>query len=590
MRSSPLLERLIHHRFGAMFTLAVVIVLAKAVAVGQGLHENFAAMGNDDIMRLVVVRDLVAGQGWFDTTQYRIVPPDGLSLHWSRYIDAPLAAIIMALSKIVPMDTAEQLTTVIWPTLIMLVTLGVVGFGTRRVFGQTPAVFAILCLVLWPLTADVHMLPGNLDHHNVQLLLSFILIFGVIWPSSSAASGVIAALAAALSLAVGLESLLFIVIAGLVLVVRAAHGQFSGIRQLVAFCVTLMVASVVLWLGQVGPSGRLAMRCDQLGIPILGLVAVATCASLLPLTFYERIPRAGFRLGLTASLTFIGIAMIWPTLDACFAGPYGNLSEQLQAHISSKIVEALPALTYSVSYPTPAIIFLLPPLAALILGGVYWTAAADDDMHQTALGILLVFCLAGVAVVFYQMRTVIMVAAVIPMIAGVVLTRMVNDYLATRDLTRGLGMLFAAAAFIAPGVYAQTLQPLLPKTTASATGEIAECRSYASLKSLNALPPAVLMTHANLGPSVIWATHHAASGAPYHRSAAALTNGMLVLGMPEQEMKAHIQATNATHLHLCANTDYANPFARDLSNGGGADWLERVPIADDHQLLFKVLR
>jgi hypothetical protein len=41
-------------------------------------------------MRLVEVRDLIAGQGWFDLTQHRLDPP-GVSIHWSRVIDAPLA-------------------------------------------------------------------------------------------------------------------------------------------------------------------------------------------------------------------------------------------------------------------------------------------------------------------------------------------------------------------------------------------------------------------------------------------------------------------------------------------------------------------
>ena len=60
----------------------------------------FDAMSTDDAMRLVEVRDLIAGQGWFDLTQYRLDPP-GLPMHWSRVIDAPLAAIILMLRPLV---------------------------------------------------------------------------------------------------------------------------------------------------------------------------------------------------------------------------------------------------------------------------------------------------------------------------------------------------------------------------------------------------------------------------------------------------------------------------------------------------------
>ena len=48
-------------------------------------------LSTDDAMRLVEVRDLLAGQGWFDLTQYRLSPPGGVAMHWSRLVDVPLA-------------------------------------------------------------------------------------------------------------------------------------------------------------------------------------------------------------------------------------------------------------------------------------------------------------------------------------------------------------------------------------------------------------------------------------------------------------------------------------------------------------------
>ncbi len=52
-------------------------VLTLALAAGQG----FAIDGPDNHMRLFEVRDLLAGQNWFDVTQYRIDPPHGASMH-----------------------------------------------------------------------------------------------------------------------------------------------------------------------------------------------------------------------------------------------------------------------------------------------------------------------------------------------------------------------------------------------------------------------------------------------------------------------------------------------------------------------------
>lgn len=46
----------------------------------------------DDAMRLVQIRDLLAGQGWFDMSQHRLMPPNGAGMHWSRLVDAPSPA------------------------------------------------------------------------------------------------------------------------------------------------------------------------------------------------------------------------------------------------------------------------------------------------------------------------------------------------------------------------------------------------------------------------------------------------------------------------------------------------------------------
>ncbi|VAW13567.1 hypothetical protein MNBD_ALPHA11-599, partial [hydrothermal vent metagenome] len=50
---------------------------------------------SDDAMRLVVVQDFLAGQGWFDKIQYRLNTPYGAPIHWSRLVDLPIAGLIL---------------------------------------------------------------------------------------------------------------------------------------------------------------------------------------------------------------------------------------------------------------------------------------------------------------------------------------------------------------------------------------------------------------------------------------------------------------------------------------------------------------
>ena len=72
----------------AALVMGLALTWPRLLAVWQ----TGAFFDPDDAMRMVQVRDLMAGQGWFDLTAHRINPPQGLFLHWSRVVDVPLVA------------------------------------------------------------------------------------------------------------------------------------------------------------------------------------------------------------------------------------------------------------------------------------------------------------------------------------------------------------------------------------------------------------------------------------------------------------------------------------------------------------------
>ena len=55
--------------------LLVLIWLATVAAYLFASFTRGNDLSTDDAMRLVEVRDFLAGQGWFDLTQYRLGPP-----------------------------------------------------------------------------------------------------------------------------------------------------------------------------------------------------------------------------------------------------------------------------------------------------------------------------------------------------------------------------------------------------------------------------------------------------------------------------------------------------------------------------------
>ena len=81
---------------------ALLLVLNWDAIVAQRLP------GADDAMRLVQVRDWLAGQSWFDTAHSRVdAPGGGVSTPWSRLMDLPLALVALVLAPVVGSAMAQ---------------------------------------------------------------------------------------------------------------------------------------------------------------------------------------------------------------------------------------------------------------------------------------------------------------------------------------------------------------------------------------------------------------------------------------------------------------------------------------------------
>jgi hypothetical protein len=192
-----------------IMTLVLWAAVALALAAPSIKSGVFDAMSTDDAMRLVEVRDLIAGQGWFDLMQHRLDPP-GLPMHWSRVIDVPLAGLILALRPLLGSNGAEAAALVLWPTLLFGAALLLVAAVAKRMTdGANRHVAQLAGITLAALSAPalIHFRSGAIDHHNVQmvLLLCFLLFASGI--GQSRLNAALAGLSAALSLAIGLEML-----------------------------------------------------------------------------------------------------------------------------------------------------------------------------------------------------------------------------------------------------------------------------------------------------------------------------------------------------------------------------------------------
>ena len=98
----------------AWLTCCVVLIW-----LAHGRFSTLAFRDPDDAMRLVQVRDWLAGQFFFDVSQHRVNPPHGGPMHWSRIVDMPIAGLILLLRPLLGAASAELIACIAVPLLLL---------------------------------------------------------------------------------------------------------------------------------------------------------------------------------------------------------------------------------------------------------------------------------------------------------------------------------------------------------------------------------------------------------------------------------------------------------------------------------------
>src|SRR3954447_16424519 len=174
---------------------------------------RFFALGDtDDNMRMMQVRGLLNGQGWFDLRQHHLNAPFGANIHWSRLVDLPIAGLILLLRPLIGGAAAERWAVGIAPLLPYLLLLFSVALTVRRLIDPRAYVLALAALVFAGSTNGMFM-PERIDHHGWQLALLALSVSSIADPKK-VRGGLVLGLSTALSMAIGLEMLIYLAIAG----------------------------------------------------------------------------------------------------------------------------------------------------------------------------------------------------------------------------------------------------------------------------------------------------------------------------------------------------------------------------------------
>ncbi len=562
---------------------------------GFGRLADLSTLDADDGLRLQEVRDLVAGQGWFDTRQYRYFPPDGTLMHWSRLVDAPLAAAISVLRLVVGATLAERIAITLWPVFLLSIYLALAIGGLARAFGARAAALAVIVAVNLLAFRDLFG-AGAIDHHNVQivLLLASVLSFAV--ASSRPLLAIISGVAAALSLAVGLESLPFVAGIGVIYALAWVFDP-SQSRALVLFAGAFALASFAAFVAQTAPALWLAPACDALSTPWLFLAggswAVAfVLTNLGPLSNTVRVRLAASIVG--GALLAGAFAALFPP---CLDGPYHAVPEAFRAAWLELTGEALSLSEMLAETPIKAAVVFGPTLAATIAAWIGAMRTEGDGRRlllacASLLTLTLVLCL-------FQIRAIYVGCALTPIAAGWVLDRILAQAtMPAARASRAVALLVAGLLFFElPWISSALFVERLGITTPVASHDPDAMRScLREVPELQKPPKGVILGPIDLGAHILFLTDQAIVAAGYHRNVEGIVAGLTAFAGTEVDLSAVAVRDQADYVALClpwidAYQERYGPFAKALAKGAATvPWLEPVPLEGGALKLWRVRR
>ena len=559
---------------------ATLVVLAINAVSGFPTIANLGA-DNDSMLRLAEVRDLLAGQSWFDLHQYRMGLAGGFVMHWSRLVDTPVALIILTFHALgASAATAERAAQIIWPLSLYGLTIFVILRASRRFAGVDVAMPSLILS-----TAALFFLgifnPGTLDHHNVQLLLTaaslYLLLEAPFWRPAALLSG----LCAGLTLAVGMETAPYVAALGACAAVlfildererQTARGFGIGFAA---------IASAVL-VATVPPSAWGVAQCDAFSA-FQFVIAALSGFGLAAIAALSGQSTARARLASMSALAVAVAAVAIAFFPQCLASPYAGMDERVRTYWLNDVVEAQPFLSVAVNQPKLMAARYVTPFIAILLIGLQLRGRRLRREEILAAALLIV----AFAVSLWQVRgsTFSVAFAVLPLstwIAGIRLQASAAQSwrVSTRIAAAWLVSLNATWAGVA--VAAQSVVQKAPTGINSDADHALTCGKAGDFGDLAALPATTVLASSNLGSAIVMFTGHRALAGPYHRNVGGnLAMLDAFMGTP-QAARAIVQREHVGLVAICRGNSEELSLAAEAPTGLAArllkrdvpDWLE----------------
>jgi hypothetical protein len=548
----------------------------------------FALGDTDDNMRMMQVRALLNGQGWFDLRQHRMNPPFGANIHWSRLVDLPIAGLILALRPIVGGPAAERWAVAIAPLLPYLLLLFSLALTARRLIDRRAYPVVFLALFFAGSTNGMFM-PERIDHHGWQLALLALCVAALADPKR-VRGGITLGTATALSLAVGLEMIIYLAVAGAAVVLFWIQ-DVDERERLRAYAVSLAGGTAFCFLIFASDANRAAV-CDALS-PVwlsdamLGGALLYGMAWLTPVRWQRRFLIAIY----AGALIALYHAFMWPHCIQRLEG----VSPEVERLWLSHVREARPI--YKHGWRVAMLVVALPVSGAVGWAILAWLRRADRELLRRILGAAAPSFAASL-LLLWQTRTGPAAQMMATVGAAALAWSLVPLVWNTRySAIRIVGTMLAVVVGVGAAVpFVLNFIPEKKPTPYEASIGKANrlCNSLWGYHPIALLPKGLVFTFIDLGPRMITVTHHDAVAGPYHRNGQQIADVMNAFRGDADQAHRLVAKYHSTYLMTCPNSSTTTIFMAEapkgfyaqLEHGKVPAWL--TPIALPKDSPFKI--
>lgn len=577
-------------RLWPVVTAYSVILIAVILVMKFSAATDYVGPDNDDGMRLVEVRDFLAGQGWFDLMQYRLGLDGGTLMHWSRLIDLPIASLIWFFSLFAPRETAEALALAVWPVSLVVPAMLAMAVAGRRI-GGVAGMHISLGLTGLAIYTGNRFAPGAIDHHNAQLGLVATMTAMLLDQERRGSNFAISGVAAAIAIAIGAETTPFVAAVCLTVAVLWAWEGENFAVPAQAFGLALAVAISALFFATVPPRLYSMVTCDNLSLGYYSLAAIGGGLLLFSAVFASGLARP-MRF---AALAVVGAGVLGSAIviaPQCLSDPLAGLDPMLVELWLRNVSEAQSVFALGRTDP-----FTIGAFYATGLFGIAVCIFRIVQRDRVQIHVILLFLLAtswAIALVQVRGATFSNLLSILPLALLIIDIRRISN----SDSEN------AAAAFVyvvtvlasVPAAWAVSggfLSMQMEKKTAEPAKELS-CQTAPALAPLAELPVGLISAPSEMGVPILRFTQNRVLSAPYHRNQGGMLTEMHI-GMAEpQEAEAFLRGTGVTTLAFCPGDLQTREIARlkpdglyaQLGKGNVPRYLEPLPKAADSGVQF----